>query len=163
MEWENEHQGPSKHQGTCKCRLCDSVDHFVQTCPWLGRARTLLVKYKKVARDRAKSKAVSFSKERSVSRDHQERSSSRSYQTKLPSKASAKPALKKESGHVANDDNSGSDSEYFSIQPSDDTDDEAEAEIVMLSKELISKASLSTWPADTGASLYISDQHSLFR
>jgi hypothetical protein len=49
-----------------------------------------------------------------------------------------------------------------SLSESDIQEDNEEEEVCCLSKEEISKAILSTWPANTGATSHMSDQPSLF-
>jgi hypothetical protein len=49
-----------------------------------------------------------------------------------------------------------------SLSESNIQEDNEEEEVCCLSKEEISKAIPSTWPADTGATLHMSDQPSLF-
>ncbi|KAI0991154.1 hypothetical protein K3495_g17033, partial [Podosphaera aphanis] len=57
----------------------------------------------------------------------------------------------------------GNEAETSSASSSEEDSDIAAHEVCCLSKEQLSKASPSVWPADTGASSHMSDQPSLFR
>ena len=127
-----------------QCFLCKG-DHVISRCPNINRAARLLKEYKKT---KAKAKQESRAKD-SCTKDSK------------PSKALKKSSDKKSRAYAAeslSDDSDDSSAQAFSPT----TDDEDEPEQCCLSKEELSKATSSIWPADTGATSHMSDQRSLF-
>ena len=127
-----------------ECRLCDEC-HFLRKCPNLGKARELFKEYRAQTRKKKKTSSTTSSK--------------------LPAKTTTQKSWNKKTGKAygaEEDSDSDSESESESLDEMSDSEEEG-METCRLSKDVVGKASPSTWAGDTGASSHMSDQPSLFR
>jgi hypothetical protein len=130
------------------CYLCDGK-HWMRNCPEIERARKLIKRDNKERQRKRTQKAQPKTSNKLVK-----------YVPKTTPKPTSKPTRKNAHGYVADDDFTSQTEE--SLSESDTQEDDEEEEVCRLSKEEISKATPSTWPADTGATSHMSDQPSLF-
>jgi hypothetical protein len=134
------------------CYLCDGK-HWLRNCPDMERARRL------IRRDNSEH-------QRKRAENAQPKTSNKlvKHVPKTTLKSASKSTKKKAHGYVADDDDDSTSEAEESLSNFDTQaeNDEEEQEVCRLSKEEISKATPSTWPADTGATSHMSDQPSLF-
>jgi hypothetical protein len=129
---------PSATSGI-QCYLCDEP-YYMRDCSKLVKARKLLREYEAEKKRRKK----------------------KPFPPKLP-KPPVKPRKSnKRTGKAYGAEEARSESELETSTGTSDTEDE-EFETCRLSKDILGKASPSTWAGDTGASSHMSDQPSLFR
>jgi len=121
----------------------------MRNCPEIERARKLIKRDNKERQRKRTQKAQPKTSNKLVK-----------YVPKTTPKPTSKPTRKNAHGYVADDDFTSQTEE--SLSESDTQEDDEEEEVCRLSKEEISKATPSTWPADTGATSHMSDQPSLF-
>ncbi|KAI0995304.1 hypothetical protein K3495_g12878, partial [Podosphaera aphanis] len=125
------------------CYLCEVVDHVVADCPLLPLAKALVNRTLK-----------SLDKDVDDNRRSQNRLQPQ-FRSQAKPKVETHKLSKKAHGYAVAEEQETSDSDSNEGTDSDET--------VLLSHELLSKATPSTWPADTGASSHMSDQPDLFR
>jgi hypothetical protein len=122
-----------------QCYLCDEP-HYMRDCSKLVKARKLLRECE--AEKKRRKEKLSFPK---------------------LSKPPVKPGKSnKRTGKAYGAEEAKSESELETSTNISDSEDE-EIETCRLSKDILGKASPSTWAGDTGASSHMSDQPSLFR
>jgi hypothetical protein len=122
-----------------QCYLCDEP-HYMRDCSKLVKARKLLREYE-AEKKRRKEKLSS---------------------PKLPEPPVKPRKSNKRTGKAYGAEEARSESELETSTNTSDSEDE-EIETCRLSKDILGKASPSTWAGDTGASSHMSDQPSLFR
>jgi hypothetical protein len=130
------------------CHLCGEK-HFLRNCPHLKFAR-------KAVRERIRDK----SNHRSSSRPSESNAVVKSSDKKVHFHRSLSPSPSHKKSNLKS---KAFTAETEASDSSTDSGDDDEEETVFLSKESISKALPSAWPADTGASSHMSDQRELFR
>jgi hypothetical protein len=129
---------PSATSGI-QCYLCDEP-HYMRDCSKLVKARKLLREYEAEKKRRKKKPSP----------------------PKLPEPPVKPRKSNKRTGKAYGAEEARSESELETSTGTSDTEDE-EFETCRLSKDILGKASPSTWAGDTGASSHMSDQPSLFR
>jgi hypothetical protein len=134
---------PSATSGI-QCYLCDE-HHYMRDCSKLAKARKLLKEYEAEKKRRKKRP-----------------SPPKPSPSKLPEPPVKPGKSNKKTGKAYGAEEATSESELETSTNTSDTEDE-EFETCRLSKDILGKASPSTWAGDTGASSHMSDQPSLFR
>jgi len=130
---------PSATSGI-ECYLCDEP-HYMRDCTKLVKARKLLREYEAEKKKKKKKKMSS---------------------PKLPDPPVKPRKSNKRTGKAYGAEEARSESELETSTDTSDSED-SEIETCRLSKDILGKASPSTWAGDTGASSHMSDQPSLFR
>jgi hypothetical protein len=131
-------------KSSIQCHLCDKP-HWMRDCPKLVKARKLLREYEAEKKQRKKKP-----------------SPPKPPPSKLPEPPVKPRKSDKRTGKAYGAEEVRLESELETSTDTSDSEDE-EVETCRLSKDILGKASPSTWAGDTGASSHMSDQPSLFR